>query len=332
MFFVVAIFARGVILDHMQTLGCLSLGSRFKRLSDRMYKDVASIYQEQEIDLHPSYFPLFNLLHTKGPLTVTQAAQLLHVSHPAISKIANKMQAEKLLFKTSDPSDERRFYLTLDDKATALLLKIEPVLDEMRDYLDSIIDTQQFPILKALTEFERAYDERGLINPVLNALANNIKTQSLSIEHWHSDLKEDFYRLNAAWINKYFNGHFNDLDTQALETPESYYLARGGYIWFAKFEQNIVGCIALANHDNGCYEISKMGVDEQYQGQGIGRKLMLVALQKARQLQANTLYLETSSLLPRALTLYQHMGFSQMEHPNGVSNYLRSDIYMELKL
>lgn len=316
----------------MQTLGCLSLGSRFKRLSDRMYKDVASIYQEQEIDLHPSYFPLFNLLHIKGPLTVTQAAQLLNVSHPAISKIANKMQAEQLLYKTSDPSDERRFFLKLDDKAIALQQKITPILHEMRHYLDTIIDTQQFPILKALTEFERAYDERGLINPVLDALANKIDPQSLTIEHWHSDLKEDFYRLNAAWINKYFNGQFNDLDKRALESPESYYLAHGGYIWFAKLEQKIVGCIALAHHDNGCYEISKMGVDELYQGKGIGRKLLLIALQKARQLHANKLYLETSSLLPRALTLYQHMGFSQTEHPNGVSNYQRSDIYMELNI
>ncbi|NRA19605.1 MAG: bifunctional helix-turn-helix transcriptional regulator/GNAT family N-acetyltransferase [Oceanospirillaceae bacterium] len=316
----------------MQTLGCLSLGSRFKRLSDKMYKDVASIYQEQDIDLHPSFFPLFNLLLTKGPLTVTQAAALLNVTHPAISKIAHKMQAEKLLFKASDPSDERRFFLTLDEKAFQLQQAIAPILVEMRKYLDSIIDSQQFPILKALTEFERAYDERGLINPVLNALANHIDPDSLSIEHWHSDLKADFYRLNAAWLNKYFNGLFNDLDRQALETPESYYLARGGYIWFAKLEQKIVGCIALANHDHGRYEISKMGVDEQYQGRGIGRKLMLIALQKARQLHANSLYLETSSLLPRALTLYQHMGFSQVEHPKGVSDYQRSDIYMELKI
>ncbi len=314
----------------MQNLGCLSLGSRCKRLSDRMYKDVACIYQELDIALHPSFFPLFNLLHQQGPLSVTQAADSLNVSHPAISKIANKMQAEKLLYKTADPSDERRYFLALDDKALLLLPKIEPVLNAMRTYLDSIIDNQQFPILQALDEFERAYQEKGLINPVLNALATS--AQPVTIVQWRSEFKQDFYRLNYAWLKKYFNAQLNQLDKQALDHPESYYLSRGGYIWFTILENQPVGCIALADHGNAIYEISKMAVDEQHQGLGIGRKMLLMALDKARELQATTVCLETSSLLPRAFTLYQHMGFSQKTHPQGASLYQRSDIYMELNI
>jgi DNA-binding MarR family transcriptional regulator/ribosomal protein S18 acetylase RimI-like enzyme len=316
----------------MKTLGCLSLGSRFKRLSDKMYKDVASIYQEQGIALHPTYFPLFNLLHLQGPLSVTKAAQLLNVSHPAISKIANKMQSEGLVYKSSDPSDERRFFLALDDKALLLLQKIEPILYEMRKYLDSLIEQQRYSILQSLDEFEAAYDEKGLVNPVLNALASKVSPQQVEVISWQSQLKQEFYRLNVTWIKKYFNGHLNALDHEALDNPESYYLARGGYIWFAQLEGKIVGCIALAHHGAGRYEISKMGVDEHYQGYGIGRKMLLIALDKSRQLSANYVYLETSSLLPRALTLYQHMGFRQTEHPNGASNYERSDIYMELSI
>ncbi|EPJ43704.1 MAG: hypothetical protein OFPII_39940 [Osedax symbiont Rs1] len=316
----------------MQTLGSLSLGSRCKRLSDRMYKDVACIYQELGIALHPSFFPLFNLLHQQGPLSVTQAADSLNVSHPAISKIANKMQAEKLLYKTADPSDERRSFLVLDDKALLLLPKIAPILNAMRTYLDSIIDNQQFPILQALDEFERAYQEKGLINPVLNALATSAQSQLVTIEQWRSEYKQDFYRLNYAWLKKYFDAQLNQLDRQALDTPESYYLSRGGYIWFATLDDLPVGCIALANHGNAVYEISKMAVDEQHQGLGIGRKMLLTALDKARKLQATTVYLETSSLLPRAFTLYQHMGFSQKNHPQGAALYQRSDIYMELNI
>jgi N-acetylglutamate synthase-like GNAT family acetyltransferase/DNA-binding MarR family transcriptional regulator len=316
----------------MKTLGCLSLGSRFKRLSDRMYKDVASIYQEQGIELHPTYYPLFNLLHISGPLSVTQAAEILHVSHPAVSKIANKMQAESLLYKTSDPSDERRFFLALDDKALLIAQKLEPILLEMRHYLDAMIARQQTPILQALDEFERAYDEKGLVNPVLNALANSVQPQQVIIKPWHSSYKEKFRQLNFAWIEKYFNAQLNELDRQALESPESYYLARGGYIWFAIIDEEVVGCIALAQHSDGLYEISKMAVDEQYQGYGIGRKMLLAALDKSRQINAKNVYLETSSLLLKALTLYEHMGFKVVAHPNGVSNYQRSDIYMELNI
>ena len=316
----------------MKTLGCLSLGSRFKRLSDRLYKDVASIYQEQQIDLHPTYFPLFNLLHLQGPLSVTQAAEMLNVTHPAISKIANKMQSEQLIYKSLDPKDERRTLLALDDKALLLLQKIEPILAQMRTSLDSIIDQQAHSILKSLDQFEAAYDEMGFVNPVLNALATSVNPQQVILKNWQNAFKEDFYRLNLAWLTKYFNAQLNDLDKQSLRNPESYYLARGGYIWFAQLEGNIVGCVALAYHGDGCYEISKMAVDEQFQGFGIGRKMLLAALDKALSLQAKTLYLETSSLRPKAITRDQHMGFKQINHPNGSSNYQRSDIYMELPL
>ncbi len=316
----------------MKTLGCLSLGSRFKRLSDRLYKDVASIYQEQQIDLHPTYFPLFNLLHLQGPLSVTQAAEMLNVSHPAISKIANKMQSELLIYKSLDPKDERRTLLSLDEKALLLLQKIEPILSQMRTSLDAIIDQQEHSILQALDQFEAAYDKTGFVNPVLNALATSVNPQQVILKNWQNAFKEDFYRLNLAWLTKYFNAQLNELDRQSLNNPESYYLARGGYIWFAQLEDNIVGCVALAHHGDGRYEISKMAVDEQYQGYGIGRKMLLAALDKARSLHAESLYLETSSLLPKALTLYQHMGFKEAEHPNGSSFYQRSDIYMELHL
>ena len=155
----------------------------------------------------------------------------------------------------------------------------------------------------------------------------------MQITSWNSDYKADFYRLNYAWLEKYFSAKLNQLDHQALASPESYYLARGGYIWFATLNDQRVGCIALACQGAGVYEISKMAVDEQYQGFGIGRRMLLTALQKSRQLQANSVYLETSSLLPRALTLInQHMGFKQTPHPNGTSNYERSDIYMELNI
>jgi len=297
-----------------------------------MYKDVASIYQQQGIELNPTYFPLFNLLHQHGPLSVTQAAEILNVSHPAISKIALKMQREELIYKRPDPQDERRFFLALDKKAVQLLSRIEPILREMRSHLDTLIKAQQHPILDSLTEFELSYEQKGLVKPVLNALAKQAQPAQVTVMTWHAQYKADFYQLNYAWLEKYFNAQLNHLDKQALNTPESYYLARGGYIWFALLDNIVVGCIALADHNNGRYEISKMAVDEQYQGYGIGRKLLLVALNKARELSAKQVYLETSSLLPKALTLYQHMGFTIAAHPNGKSDYSRSDIYMELTI
>ena len=75
-----------------------------------------------------------------------------------------------------------------------------------------------------------------------------------------------------------------------------------------------------------------MGVENPIQGLGIGRKLLLAALDKAREQGAKEVYLESATKLERAIQLYRNMGFVEVPHPEGVSVYPRSDIYMTLTL
>lgn len=324
-------------MDQMQSYGSLSLGSRLRRLSDRLIQDVVAIYQAQGVELHPTFFPLFNLLHQKGPLSVTQAAEMLGVSHPAISKIARKMISEDLLSRTSDPSDERRFLLQLTAKSDSLLVGIEPIWREIKAHIDKLISQQDNPLLAALDEFETILDQQGFIQPVLGQLDKRKKVVEIEVVGWDSALRDHFRALNLEWLNSYFGGELTEHDRQALDTPEAYYLARGGYIWFARRvmengEREVIGCVALARHGDTLFEISKMGVDERYQGFGVGRRMLLTALDKARELGAKEVYLESATKLERAIRLYQNLGFSEVPHPDGVSYYPRSDIYMTVKL
>lgn len=321
--------------DLMRSFGNLSLGSRLRRLSDRLVQDVVDLYRAQGIDLNPTFFPLFNLLVQRGEVGVTQASELLGVSHPAISKIARKMISEGWLTKTPDLEDERRQLLALTPQSLALLDEIKPVWREIKQYLDQLMLSQQHPLLEALNEFEQHLDQQGFYQPVLRAIRDRQNVEDVEIEGWDESRRDDFKRLNMAWLNKYFNGELIDLDHMALDTPESYYLSKGGYIWFAcrnDDRRTPVGCIALARVADGRFEISKMAVDESIHGQGVGRELMLQALTKARQLGAEEVFLETASILERAVRLYQNMGFTEIPHPLGKSVFPRSDMYLTLKL
>lgn len=318
--------------DIMRQFGSLSLGSRLKRLSDQLFQDVIEIYQRSDIPLSPTYFPLFNLLAQHGSASVTEAAEQLNVSHPAISKMARKMLAEGWLCKTPDPKDERRQLLALSSQSEQLLVSIQPVWHEIRHYLDSLMAQHQHSLLNALDEFENDLRKHGFVEPVLQQLGQQRAVAQIEILNWSPEYREHFRSLNLAWLDKYFDGELTEHDRSALDEPESYYLSRGGYIWFARVKNDIVGCVALACHGNGCFEISKMGVTDQLQGFGIGRQLLLTALDKARALNATHLYLESSTKLERAIALYRHMGFREVPHPNGCSIYPRSDIYMTLQL
>jgi DNA-binding MarR family transcriptional regulator/predicted GNAT family acetyltransferase len=318
--------------DHMQSFGSLSLGSRLKRLSDTLMQDVAEIYKAQGIALNPAFFPLFNLLYLHGPLAVTEAAEGLNVSHPAISKLSKKMQAEGWITKVADPSDERRQLLKLTPQSEALLLEIKPIWHEIKQHLDRLMAEQEHPLLNALNEFESKLAQQSLATSILANLSARVDPAEIEIISWDANLRDHFCALNLAWLNEYFDGELTPSDKLALYTPESYYLAAGGYIWFARYHNQIVGCVALARHDNNRYEISKMGVDTSVQGSGVGRRLILTALDKARELAAEEVYLESATKLERAIRLYKNVGFQAVPHPDGQSIYPRSDIYMRLTL
>lgn len=319
-------------MDKMKSFGSLSLGSRLKRLSDRLIQNVVEIYQAQGINLSPSYFPLFNLIHHQGPQSVTEAADQLGVSHPAISKIAQKMIKEGWLIKTADPCDTRRNLLSFSLQSEELLQKIKPIWLHIKEYLDQLMAKQNHSLLVALDEFEQVIDRQGFVQPVLSNIKQAIQRQELEIISWDSNLREHFKRLNMQWLDQYFDGELTDLDIEALNNPEGYYLSRGGAIWFARYQGNIVGCVSLARHRSDLFEISKMAVVDGLQGLGIGSQLMIAALEKARQYGATDVYLETAACLTRGVKFYQRFGFQIQPHPLGKSIYPRADLYMTLTL
>ena len=55
--------------------GELILGTRLRRLSERILADVSRVYREMSIPFETSWFPLFHLLHERGSLSVTEVAR-----------------------------------------------------------------------------------------------------------------------------------------------------------------------------------------------------------------------------------------------------------------
>ena len=144
--------------------------------------------------------------------------------------------------------------------------------------------------------------------------------------------REDFKRLNVAWLEKFFR--VEPVDAAVLSNPEQAILDPGGHILFARLRSEggdgIVGTCALIPEGDGRFELSKMAVDERHQGLGLGRKLLEAAIGKFKTLDATELFLESSSKLTTAIRLYETSGFQHTPRP-GASHYERADVYMVYK-
>ena len=135
----------------------------------------------------------------------------------------------------------------------------------------------------------------------------------------------DFKALNLEWLSRYFR--VEPIDEVVLSDPEAI-LAAGGHILLARQGDWIVGTAALLKAGDRCYELSKMSVTAERQGQGIGRLLLEATLQVYRGLKAERLFLESNRRLTPALALYASVGFVSAERPPGPAHYERADVYM----
>ncbi len=137
-----------------------------------------------------------------------------------------------------------------------------------------------------------------------------------------------FKRLNEEWITRWFT--LEKADHQALDHPEEYILTPGGQILMALLDAEAVGTCALLRRDNDSFELAKMSVAEHARGRGLGLLLGRAAIDRARQLGARRLFLESNTRLEPAINLYRKLGFREIKE--AASPYARCNIQMELIL
>lgn len=78
----------------------------------------------------------------------------------------------------------------------------------------------------------------------------------------------------------------------------------------------------------GCCELVKMYLSKAARGQGLGRQLIDIALEKARSLGYRQVYLETMPELRQAVSVYEKFGFDYLPGPLGNSGHFGCDVWM----
>ena len=140
-----------------------------------------------------------------------------------------------------------------------------------------------------------------------------------------------FRELNEEWITLLFS--LEDADRALLNDPAGRIQGVGGVVLIARLGEERVGCVAVLPTGDGVYELSKMAVSPAVRNRGLGRRLILAAIDTARRLGAASLFLGSSTKLPSAVHLYESVGFTHVPAERiGPMPYERADVFMELLL
>jgi DNA-binding MarR family transcriptional regulator len=158
--------------DVIKELGHLALGTRLKRLGERLQAQTQVLLEEAGIGLPASHFPILAGLDRLGQLSVGEIAEAVGMSQPGVTRMLEKLQSDGLVKSTSASSDRRVRTIVLTSAGEKLVAsskrtvwpRIESaVTDACKDGGESLL-----PALAAL--------EDSLLDASLSVRADRLRT------------------------------------------------------------------------------------------------------------------------------------------------------------
>lgn len=289
-------------VDLLAGLGVGFLGSRLKRLAERMQADAAEVARSLDLPVQPAQMSMLLAIRLHGPIAVGELAERLQLAQPTVTRALGALGDYVEARPSPDDGRSRRLALTSDGEAllvrvqTELLARIEPAAAELVAGLSG-------DFMQGLAKVEARLAERSLLGRITAAGAPTMWVRDFS-----DDLAEAFQRINAEWIQAMFSLEENDV--ALLTRPRELILDKGGLVLFAETpDLGVVGTAALMVSKDGWVELTKMGVSEAARGRKVGEFLLAKTLERAASLGITKLYLLTNTKCEAAIHLYEKLGF-----------------------
>jgi DNA-binding MarR family transcriptional regulator len=157
-------------MDFVKSLGALTLAHRFHRMMNRLLDEHEAVYRSLGLPIKPRWISTLLLLEGHGPLAVTDIAERLALTHPAVNQLARDIAAAGLVTDAKDKADGRRRLLRLTAKAVELLPTLKRVWAELDRAQRAVFRAGGCDILAVLESVEDRLDQAPLSAAVLKRL------------------------------------------------------------------------------------------------------------------------------------------------------------------
>lgn len=312
--------------DILRDLGPIFLGSRLKRLAERMQAGATRMIEDAGLGVQPAHMPLLTALD-RGPMTVGQLVEVVGTSQPGVTRTAGQLIDMGLVHSVSG-TDQRQRTLSLTAAGKAAMARTKLLIwPRIEKAVNEICDGLSGPLLDQIAAIEEAL----AVKP-LNERVAGIARDTLIIREYSDDLAPDFYEINAEWITSMFR--LEQTDREVLENPKERIIEPGGTILFVEAPNlGVVGTCALQKTGATSFELTKMGVRASARGLKAGEFLLSAVIDRAKTMGAKTLYLLTNKRCEAAIHLYEKLEFqhdAEIMEKYG-TRYERCDVAMRYR-
>lgn len=315
-------------VDLLAGLGVGFLGSRLKRLAERMQADAAEVAQSLDLPVQPAQMSLLMAIRMFEPISVGELAERLQLAQPTVTRALGPLERDGFIEARRTTGDQRTKRLVFTDKGRALMVRIQTeLLPRIEPAAAELVTGLGGDFMLGLSQAEARLAERSLL-----ARADSTGRPMIWARDFSDDLAEAFYRINAEWIQEMFA--LEDNDIALLSKPRELILDQGGVVLFAETaDLGVVGTCALMVSKDGWVELTKMGVLKSARGLKAGEFLLAKTLERASSLGMGRIYLLTNRKCAAAIHLYEKLGFVHDEEVMRKfgARYQRCDVAMSYR-
>jgi DNA-binding MarR family transcriptional regulator len=110
-----------LVEDVVKSLGFLCLGTRLRRIGERLQADTQQVIEEAGLPIQTAHYPVMAAVDRSGPLTVGELALAVGISQPGITRTVSQLVDLGLLDLTPSEEDQRRKLASLTKRGQDLI-------------------------------------------------------------------------------------------------------------------------------------------------------------------------------------------------------------------
>ncbi len=295
---------------------------KFSRVLVRELDAVKGSYLESGLTLSQCHV-LFEL-DAHGAMHLMELSDVLLMDKSNTSRSVKKLVGLGLIKSKKVATDHRQKLFSLTAQGRKILQSVTTRADaQVHSALQNLSPDQGRSVVDGLSLYSKALTKSRLQDGLqIRAIG---KQDDAAVAELIRDVMIEFGAVGEG---------YSIVDPEVDNMFGSYQADRHFYC-VVEAGANILGVGGIAPLRGGgkqTCELRKMFYRPEIRGIGMGRRLLLVLLDKARSFGFEQCYLETLERMPQAIHLYTQAGFQRLEKPMGKTGHCRCDHWYLLEL
>ncbi|MET3698820.1 MarR family transcriptional regulator with acetyltransferase activity [Bacillus oleivorans] len=245
-------------------------------------------------------------INFRNGCTASEVRENLGIDRGYMSRIVQKFEKVKIIFKVQLKNDKRQYLLFLTNYGKEILNDlVEHANCEVARMIQGMSHSELTKLIASMETIESIFIKEH--SSPSEFIIRPFRPGDVGfVAHLHGKLYEKTYNFGRIFEYYVMKG----LTEFMINTD-------GGELWIAEADGKMVGSIAITRSNDKVAQLRWFVLDENYHGRGIGKKLIETAIHFCKEQGYKHIFLWTVSILDTARYLYQKYNFRLTEEkPN----------------